>query len=464
LSITISLALAIRLGNLDQLSFVTDQARAMLAGRNILLGHWVGSGPDTSVPGLSLGPLYYYLTAGALAISHFHPIGPTVMVALGGGLTAVLLSWYVGRYYSPLHGWWVGVIYALSPLAIAQSRIALEPSLVPLMTVLWLVTVTKLHFSAQKRWLALALIIIGLGIQLNFSFIVLMPATLLIWHHLYRQRTIVIGLGLSIIAILLIKLLRGGQTTELSYWWQQWQMLTITAHPMLSGGVLFIAFIGFIFLWRQHRSLIPVILLWIWWAAAGFALKHVAGDHSLAILFPLPAILIAAALTAITQRLQHSAVTWTLIVPIGLLLIALNTLNFVSIPPTQSWSQTLTQAKQIIDVSQNHPYAFLYRGHLDVYAAGDDHWQYALWWLGHPPAASARRFFTPTTTETWLLNPQLQTVKRIIIYYSPAWRQQDFAVIGRTIPVGDNLIEVVDTDIPGYNKLLEARGGPTTAN
>ena len=48
-------------------------------------------GPTASVGGFYLGPIYYWMSAPFLALSFFDPVGPSIMVALFGVATVLLL-------------------------------------------------------------------------------------------------------------------------------------------------------------------------------------------------------------------------------------------------------------------------------------------------------------------------------------------------------------------------------------
>src|SRR3990167_11025306 len=67
------------------MTFLGDEGRDVIIVRRIFTElHPPLIGPGTSVGGMYLGPLYYYLMAIPLLIAGFSPVGPAVMVALLG--------------------------------------------------------------------------------------------------------------------------------------------------------------------------------------------------------------------------------------------------------------------------------------------------------------------------------------------------------------------------------------------
>src|SRR5437764_1311657 len=90
IAITIILLFAawIRLHNISgSMTFLGDEGRDALVAYNILHGHLTLLGPNSSVGGFFLGPVYYYMMAPFLFIFNYDPVGPAVMIALFSVLT-----------------------------------------------------------------------------------------------------------------------------------------------------------------------------------------------------------------------------------------------------------------------------------------------------------------------------------------------------------------------------------------
>ncbi len=446
-SIIASLAGYFRFYRLPELmAFATDQGRAMLAGRNILLGHWLLDGPLTSIPNFHLGPFYYYLSAIALWFSHFDPIGPAVLVASLGILTAILLFLLISLRWTPTIALTAGLLYALSPLAIAQSRIAIEPGPLPFFTLLWFGATLHWLESGRRRWCWISLALILLAVQLNFSAIVLLPITVAA-HYLgnpqiapARQKLALAIGGLVILALTMQRSI-SGPLTDPTYLSQNWRDLTTPYSVGIAATLLTLAFIGLESLFHQRSQSKParLFIIWLILGSLAFLLKHVSGAHSLALLFPLPALLIALGLEPLQRRLPKLSLI--LLIVLGLFLAG-QAQRYVF------GNQQLTRldhqrvAGQIIALANNQPYTFIYRGHLDVYDAADDHYQYLLWLAGHPPADSYRIEPKPEYREKWLLEYG-KGEKTIILYY-PEYEAERYPAVGRRSRFESVVFEVID--------------------
>ncbi len=445
LSIVASVATFFRFNHLSQwLVFSADQGRAMLAGRNILLGHWLWWGPPTSVSGFSLGPFYYYLTAIALWFSRFDPIGPAVMVSTCGVVATLILFRWTQRYWDNLTAITAGLLLALSPLAVAQSRIPVEPSPLPLFWLLWLAAATFWLETKQRRWLAITLVINLLSIQLNFAAIIGLPVLATVWliqtkRLVIDRKRLMFWLGSwALLLLVWYKSWRGPQTDP-RYLAAIWQQLTTPDHWLAATALWTILVIG---LWRLYqgarRRQTPVLLLFVWliWGSWALLVKHVSGDHSLVFLFPAVALVLALGI----RSLLSQSIYWSLAgLVLGLLLLSGQTQPYLSRQKPTLPDHYFT-VSQIIALAQNQPYALVYRGYLDIYPAADDHYQYLLWLAGQPPVDSARIELSDQYREQWLLQGGVP-VRTIYLYY-PWYEADRYPNVGRRQRVGNFILEL----------------------
>lgn len=461
LSIVLSVAIFFRFyGLADHLVFATDQGRALLAGRNILLGDWIIQGPSTSVNGLSLGPLYYYMTAIALWFSHFHPIGPAIMVAGTSVLTAGFLYLYVWKNWKEKSiAVMAGLAFALSPLVNWQARIAIEPTPLPLIVIAWLWAITEAMRHQSKKWWVVASFLPFIGAQFNFSAVVLWVAQALMLliitpkiSILWKNRILALG-GTSAMGLLIGKFLWSSPTT-LSYWTRQWTMWTFPEQP-LTAIILFIfansTIVFWLFSWiyrwyyARPQNIVRVIMLsWILVSVFAFTIKTVGGDHALGLIFLAPAIVIPLGVTPLL-KLRDTAVS-VLGCSVFFLLWAIHALPLIN----QSGQLTLQDHNSVVDaikiLSQGQPYNLVYRGHLDVYDAADDHYQYLLWYKGIPPAQSARIALQAPYFEHWLYpKPQASLpVARTFYLYYPAQAVDRYGQQGLLYKESEFAIDIVE--------------------
>ncbi len=379
------LALLLRLRGFPQdMPFFGDVGRTYLAADEILSGNILLTGPKTSVGNFHLGPFYYYLTAWALFLSKGNPVGPGVMVAIFGSLAVFALGAYLLLFVHRRAAVIGASILAFSPLVIEQSRIPIEPSPVPFFTILWLFCATFFWQSKKVFWILASLVIVFFGAQLNFSFIVFGAVSIItfVWKSVrqpYQKRFLIFSGGLAVLAVVGKILFR--PTTSLDYFTSMWLRYSFPGSELASMLIfsLFVFCLIVLFVQKQKWSdLFPVWYAWGFFALCAFFLKTVGGNHALAILFPFPALIMGAVFGSLPAKYSQ--------ILVGVLLLAW----FGSALTTFPQESTLFEAKKVTDAvletAHGKPYQLSYRGHLDVYEAVDDHWQFLLAKKGNPPS------------------------------------------------------------------------------
>lgn len=147
----------------DYLTFLGDEGRDVLVVYNILHGHFTLLGPTSSVGGFFLGPIYYYFMAPFLWAFNYNPVGPAIMIALFGTLTVWLVYQLGSAFFNKTTGIIAATFYTIAPVVIAYSRSSWNPNLMPITTLLTLLTLYKaVTFSEKKnlhrhfQWLSFA--------------------------------------------------------------------------------------------------------------------------------------------------------------------------------------------------------------------------------------------------------------------------------------------------------------------
>lgn len=173
----------------DYMTFLGDEGRDVLVVKRMIVDHkFTLLGPNASVGGFFLGPIYYYFMLPFLWLWRLDPSGPAVMVALFG-LATIYLVYRMGRdFFHPLVGLIASSLYAISPIIIAYSRSSWNPNLVPffaafLIYLLW-------RSVAFRRWSNLFWVgtFFGIGLQLHYLFLFLIPVAGM-WLLLYGRQT-----------------------------------------------------------------------------------------------------------------------------------------------------------------------------------------------------------------------------------------------------------------------------------
>jgi 4-amino-4-deoxy-L-arabinose transferase-like glycosyltransferase len=165
----------------DYVVFLGDEGRDMIVMRNMILEKRpVFLGPTASVGGFYLGPIYYWMAVPFLALFNFDPVGPSVMVALFGIGTVILLL----KFLKESIGFWpaalVSLLYATAPLIVRYSRSSWNPNPLPFFALL-LIYSTYLGIRKKNIYYFLAAgASFGISIQLHYLAVMLIPVAALI--------------------------------------------------------------------------------------------------------------------------------------------------------------------------------------------------------------------------------------------------------------------------------------------
>lgn len=171
------------------MTFLGDEGRdALIVRRMIVDGKWTLLGPTASVGGFFMGPVYYYFMAPFLWLWHFNPVGPAIMVALFGIVTIFLVYWIGKRIFNFEIGLVASLLYALSPLIISYSRSSWNPNIVPFFSILLFYFLWDIVAQGHWKRLFWVGIILGIGLQLHYTFLALFGVVGL-WFLLYGRKT-----------------------------------------------------------------------------------------------------------------------------------------------------------------------------------------------------------------------------------------------------------------------------------
>ncbi|MCL4359736.1 glycosyltransferase family 39 protein [Patescibacteria group bacterium] len=158
------------------LTFLGDEGRDVLVVARMITEHkFTLLGPTASVGGFFLGPIYYYFMLPFLWLWRFDPTGPAVMVALFGIATVWLLYRTGNMLFDRVVGLMAAALYALSPLVISYSRSSWNPNLVPFFSLLLVWCLWKTTEEKRPGMLFWIGVIIGIGLQLHYLFLFLIP-------------------------------------------------------------------------------------------------------------------------------------------------------------------------------------------------------------------------------------------------------------------------------------------------
>jgi 4-amino-4-deoxy-L-arabinose transferase-like glycosyltransferase len=191
------------------MTFLGDEGRDVIIVRRLLTeGHPPLIGPGTSIGGMYLGPLYYYMMAPGLLLAAFSPVGPAIEVAVLGIIT-IWFVWYAGRvWFGKTAGLIAAGLYAVSPTVIIYSRSSWNPNIMPFFALLSVYSVWKVWKEKKFNWL----LILGLSfagvIQSHYLGFLLVPTLFLFWlltYIRYKSKSFIQKslIGFGIFAVLM---------------------------------------------------------------------------------------------------------------------------------------------------------------------------------------------------------------------------------------------------------------------
>lgn len=170
------------------MTFLGDEGRDVLIVKRMIVDHkFTLLGPTASVGGFFLGPIYYYFMMPFLWLWRLDPTGPAVMVALFGVATIYLVYRFTKEVFDPWAGIIAASLYALSPLTIAYSRSSWNPNLVPFFSLFCMYALWAVVRHESSKAMLLVGILFGIGLQLHYLFLFLIPVISL-WLLLYANR------------------------------------------------------------------------------------------------------------------------------------------------------------------------------------------------------------------------------------------------------------------------------------
>ncbi len=199
--------------------FTYDQARDLLETRELVQGRDIKLlGPTTSINGVHLGPVYYYLLL------------PGIWV--GGGDPQSVLDWQVSLFFISCIGlfiWamrnkdWAVILTALvigtMPVTTRSSHYFWNAHFM-LTSMIWLIWIWKLASKNQKTWLWIGVgMVSGVCLQMESALgIVVFPAIIIrLWMKKWKStiRWVIVGFGITLIPQIVYELTHGMQMSKL---------------------------------------------------------------------------------------------------------------------------------------------------------------------------------------------------------------------------------------------------------
>jgi len=269
-------------------AFVGDQGRDYLVAKEILTkGFLPLVGPQTSIPWVHLGPLFYYFLAFFLWLGKFDPIWPAYGTAIFG-VTAIYLIFKLGKLISSeKEGLLAAFFYAISPYAVIQARISLHPSIYPVFVILFLISLVKIAEANKdiKFWLSFLVISFLIAIQLHLSAILLILIGIIFWEKNRLKSLRFLGAFIAGAAIITFyKIIKNSPFTSIFYWWKILGEIFAYDNSLSTFLALGILMIGVIEAVRKKQNLILTSFLVI---VPGLTIKNSQAEHYFNLFLPV---------------------------------------------------------------------------------------------------------------------------------------------------------------------------------
>jgi 4-amino-4-deoxy-L-arabinose transferase-like glycosyltransferase len=163
--------------------FTYDQARDATFIRRIFVeGKIPLIGPQSSIPGVSLGPGYYYMMALPLLAFSFDPAGVDIFTGIVGVLAVWLLFKTLARVAAKEVSLTASLLFAVSPIVTELTRRAWNLSTLPFFFIAMVYLLLDIKEAKKPLVLRFVLLffLLGLAIQLHYSALLLIPPVFLV--------------------------------------------------------------------------------------------------------------------------------------------------------------------------------------------------------------------------------------------------------------------------------------------
>lgn len=181
----------LRLYNFEELlRFNNDQVRDIQIVEQIKNGETIFLGPKAGGTKFNLGPAFYYLEYLSGLIFGFSPSGVAFFIPILSILSIYLFYLLFKKIFSTKISLGLTFLYAISFYAIKYSHFAWNPNILPFFILAFLLLISKISEGENNhKNFSLLGIIIGIGIQLHTTLLILMPLfTGLVFIYFYFKK------------------------------------------------------------------------------------------------------------------------------------------------------------------------------------------------------------------------------------------------------------------------------------
>lgn len=389
----------------------------------------------SSVPILHQGALWTWLLAGALWIGNFDPVYGGYIAAFIGVVSVVVTYFTISKLFSKFVGLLASIFVATSPLIMLHDRN-------PICTVpIFLITLLIVWFSneiakGKDRFFLLGLLFATV-FQFELAAFIMVPIVVigLLWHRIEMQRRILklvqndvrhwlelfAGAFFGLLPFIIYDFKNGVfiQTIGFGVWFLQTlksgivsvitqsraradllpastylKNLVFPYNTSIALCILIISFCYFVYKYLKASEKSFIQKLTIVWFLIGVSSFFVRGSFSEAYIpllyFPV---------TLVIATLLNDLITWKKVfVPIVVIyFVALFIYDLQALSIDRNpipYVKKLAVADYIVSDAKGRDFKLRYFGAQYMFEAGDNHYQYLLWWKGNEPKQTALLEYT----------------------------------------------------------------------
>lgn len=187
-------------------NFFHDQGRDALVVKRIIVDKRLTLlGPQTTAPGVYLGPFYYYLSIVPLWLNGLNPVGMDYLVVFLGTGAIILIYLLSKEMFNKEIGALAAFLYGTSSLVIGFSNHAWNPNPLPFFMLLFVWGMYKLLKDKDDRYLYVTALGIGASLQLHLFSVILVPLFVFFWFFKkYKIKNIKIFLSSVFLCFLIL--------------------------------------------------------------------------------------------------------------------------------------------------------------------------------------------------------------------------------------------------------------------
>lgn len=418
------LGVFLRMFNISNgMQFIGDQGWFYLSARDMLIQGTVPLvGITSSHTWLHQGPLWTYLLSVFLFVFNFNPLAGAYLTTLFGIFTIILIYKISSDLFSKEVGIIASFLYATSPLIIFFDRAPLDPSIIPLFSLLYFYAIVK-WVKGNIIFFTVLIFLIAILYNLELAtFILFFPLLIIFLYGLWKNKNWIIKLKntrtliYSLLAflipmapIIIYDFSNGFKQTIIFFGWTIYKpfsflflsdhrnsmetinnvfnFFVINVQRLIFELNLYVALLILVFsiiflisgLIRKREASSIILFLLIFISFGGIFVNQTPSDAYLPIIFPLIIVLISIFLRFLFSFNK-------LLIIVVFLIVIFNVQSALNDDLANDLDKRVVVADKIIALTKNTEYNLIGKGVGSQFDSFTMNYEYLLWLKGNPPS------------------------------------------------------------------------------